>query len=108
MWALAWVYVHDAGEQFAAGKLENQFGAAARSQFRHFRIGATAEARGSLSMQFQKACCAANGYGIEPGTFDQNVFCGEGDFRFRASHDAANADGARAVTIANKADARIQ
>ena len=45
VWRLASrIDVHHARENFAAGHLLNQFGAAARSQLRHFRIGAALEA----------------------------------------------------------------
>ncbi len=105
---LAGINVDNSGEQFAASKLQDEFGAAARGKLRHFRVGAAAEARGSFGVELQGAGGAANGDGIEPGAFDQNVFGGEGDFGFRAAHDAADADDARAVAIANDASAGIE
>ena len=105
---LAGINVDNSGEQFAAGKLQDQFGAAAGGELRHFRVGAAAEARGGFGVELQGAGGAANGDGIEPGAFDQNVFGGERDFGFGAAHDAADADDARAVAIANDANAGIE
>ena len=59
-------------------------------------------------MQFQKTRGTANGDRFEPGTFDQNIFRGKGNFRFRAAHDSADAHDARTVAIGNHADARIE
>ena len=50
--ALAGINIDDAGEQFATGKLQNQFRSAARGQLGHFRIGAAAKARGCFGVQF--------------------------------------------------------
>ena len=105
---LAGINVDDSGEQFAAGELQDEFGGAAGGKLRHFRIGAAAEARGSFGVELQRARGAANGDGIEPGAFDQNVFGGEGNFGFGAAHDAADADDARAVAVANDAIAGIE
>ena len=97
--------VNDTGKQFASGKLKNQFRAAARGELRHFRIGAAAKTGGGFGVQFQKAGGAANGDGFEPGALDQNIFRRKRNFRFGAAHDSANAHGARAVAVANHADA---
>ncbi len=59
-------------------------------------------------MQFQKTSGAANGHRFKPGALDQNIFRGKGDFRFRAAHDSADADGAGAVAIADHADVGIE
>ena len=59
-------------------------------------------------MQFQQFCGAADGDRFEPGTFDQDVLRREGDFGFGAAHDAADADGARAISVADHRDARIE
>src|ERR1700686_910964 len=48
--ALARININNASEQFAAGKLQNQFSSAARGELGHFRIGAAAEARGSFGV----------------------------------------------------------
>src|SRR5882762_3131905 len=106
--ALAGININNAREQFAAGKLQNQFSRAARGKLGHFRIGAAAEARGCFSVQFQKTRGAANRDRFEPGAFDQNIFRGKRNFRFRAAHDSADAHGARAVAIADHADVRIE
>src|SRR5258708_11303710 len=106
--ALAGININNAREQFAAGKLQNQFSRAARGKVGHFRIGAAAEARGGFSVQFQKARGAANRNRFDPGAFDQHIFRGERNFRFRAAHDSADAHGARAVAIGNHANVRIK
>src|ERR1700736_267305 len=59
-------------------------------------------------MEFERTSRAANGDGIEPGAFNQNIFGGEGDFRFAAAHDPADPDDARAVSIADYTDAEIE
>src|SRR5712692_5732003 len=106
--ALAGIDVNNTGEQFAAGKLQNQFSGAARGKLGHFGIGSAAEARGSFGVQFQETRRATNGHRFEPGAFDQNIFRGKGDFRFRSAHDSADANGARAVAIADHAEIRIE
>src|SRR5207253_3831157 len=100
--------VHDSGEQFAACELKNQFRTTARSEFRHFRIGTAAESYGGFRVQFQKACRAADRYRLKPRAFDQNIFRGEGNFRFAAAHDSADAHGARTVSVAYHAEGRIK
>ena len=55
----------------------------------------------------QSARGAANGDRLEPGALNQNIFGGERDFGFGAAHDAADADDARAIAIADHADAGI-
>src|SRR5206468_10070045 len=97
---LARVNVHHSREQFAACQLKDQFRTTARSEFRHFRIGTAAESRGGFRVQFQKACRAADRYGLKPGAFDENIFRREGNFRFAAAHDSAEAHGARTVSVA--------
>src|SRR5713226_1734130 len=104
--ALAGIDVNNTGEQFAVGKLHNQFSGAARGNLGHFGIGSAAEARGSFGVQFQETRGAANGDRFEPGAFDQDIFRGKGDFRFGAAHDSADSDGARAVAIADQAEIR--
>src|SRR5207245_5387958 len=106
--ALAGINIDAAREQFATGKLQNQFRSAARGHLGHFRIGAAAKARGCFGVQFQKTRGAANGNRFEPSALDQNIFRGKGDFRFRAAHDSADADGAGAVAIADQANIRIK
>src|SRR4029077_7840494 len=101
--ALAGIYVDNAGEQFAAGKLQDKFGTATGSELGHFRISAAAEARRGFGVQFQSPPGATNSNGVEPGAFDQDILGRERDFRLRAAHDAADAHGSRAVTIANDA-----
>src|SRR5207302_5284524 len=59
-------------------------------------------------VQFQNARCAAGRNGIEPGTLDQNIFSGEGNFAVGAAHHAADALGMRAVTIADHANAGLE
>src|ERR1700687_732032 len=104
--AFAGIGVNNSGEEFASGELQDEPGAAARGELGHFGIGAAAEARGGFGVKFQEARGAANSDGIEPGALDQNVFRGEGDFRFGAAHDAADAHGAGAIAITDHADAR--
>src|SRR5208282_62834 len=105
--ALSWIHVHDSGEQFATGKLQDQFRTVPRSRFRHFRVRAPTKARAGFGVKFQEASGAANRDGIKPGAFDQHVFRGKGDFRFRSAHHAT-ADGSRAITIANQRHVWLQ
>jgi hypothetical protein len=91
------VPIHNSRKKFAAGDFLNQFGGAARSQLRHFRIGAAFEAIRSLRAQPQRFGSAANGNGIEPGALDQYVARAETDFGFGAAHHASDAHGARGI-----------
>ena len=59
-------------------------------------------------MKFQRTRGFANGDGFEPGALDQNVFRGERNFRVGAAHDAADANGARAVAIVNDGQRGIE
>ena len=92
------IHVHDARENFAAGNLLNQFRGAARSQLRHFRIGAALEAIGSFAAQAESFGSAANGNGIEPGALDQNVARAEADFGFRRRPSRRRLPTARAAS----------
>ncbi len=76
------IHVHDARENFSAAQLLDQFRGAARSQLRHFRIGAALEAVGRFRAQAERLRRAANGDGIEPRGFEQNIAAARSRFRF--------------------------
>jgi hypothetical protein len=59
-------------------------------------------------VKFQEACGFANGDWFEPGAFDENVFCGERNFGFCTAHNTADADGPRAITIADDGERGIE
>src|SRR5215469_2377812 len=59
-------------------------------------------------MELERTRGAAHGYGIEPGAFDQNVLGRKGNFRLGATHDAADADRARAIAVRDHAYARVK
>ena len=59
-------------------------------------------------MKFQGARGFANGDRFEPGAFNQDIFCGERDFRVGAAHDAADAYCAGAVAIVDNRQGGIE
>ena len=97
--ALAGIHIDNAGEQFTASELQDDLGGAAGGEFGGFGIGAAAKARGGFGVKFEDSRGFANSDWFEPGTFDKDIFCREGDFGVGAAHDAADADGARAIAV---------
>ena len=58
--------------------------------------------------RLKRAGGASNSDRFEPGAFDQNIFCGEGDFGVGAAHDAADADGAGAIAVEDDGERGIE
>src|SRR6266481_4164282 len=106
--ALSRINVNNTSEQLAAGKLQNQFSSASRGELGHFRIGTAAKPRGGFGVQFQETRSAANRDRFKPRALDQDIFGGKRNFRFRSTHNSADADGVGAVAIADHADVGIE
>jgi len=49
--------------------------------------------RVELPYAFQETGSTANGYRLEPGTFNQDIFGGKRNLCFAPAHNSANADG---------------